>query len=81
MKYILALFILGSSPALASSPISELGNDLKGNINQFESKLECREWDANYLHVTVGASVAFDIPEIFEVQVVPQFTLIWTKEN
>ena len=70
-----------SASAFASVPISELGNYLNQSADQFESKLACDESDANYMHITRGVSIAFDIPEIFEVQVVPQFTLIWTKET
>ena len=81
MKYLFVLLILGTHSAWAIPSVSELGNQLKSNLSQFEDQLSCREWDENYLHLTIGASAAIGIPDILEVQVVPQLTLIWTKNN
>ncbi len=80
-KISMIILLLFSTSTYAAMPISELGTYLNQSVNQYECKLQGREWDANYIHLSVGASVAFDIPEIFEVQLVPQLTFIWTKEN
>ena len=81
MKFLMMFSSLISSPAFASTAVSDLGVFLNKNIDQFEDRLLCSALDANYIHINVGSSVAFDIPKIVEVALVPEFTLIWTKEN
>jgi len=80
MKTLLFLTSLALPTICSATPISELGAVLQQSVVQSENQLDCREWEPNYLHMTVGASIAFEIPEILELQVVPQFTLIWTKD-
>ena len=81
MRYLMMFISLTYSQAFASTGVSDLGIFLNKNIDQFEDRLLCSALDANYIHINVGSSVAFDIPKIVEVALVPEFTLIWTKEN
>ena len=75
------LGLLGSTSSFADRSMKEFSETVYQQLKLTDEKLACQDWKATQLYFTLAPSVAFEIPEIFEVKFVPEVTLVWARDD